>query len=140
MNEKICPVCGKSFIPARGHEWNQETCGNHKCSEHWCRAKKTEEEKHYKLVKQRKNYKTPLCEICGCVLERQVNSHKRLPSNRLHDSCVYLNCIDALIEGKTLSKTQLSRLRTRGYTLGSFKKDYKSGKFDELVDNRIDKI
>lgn len=125
---RTCPVCGKQFTPSRGHAWNQETCGDHNCSQKWSIKKQSAEVKRYKRLRLRKTYAPVFCKVCGLPVERcEDPSTGRLIKSSMHKECILKDCCETFDKEGKLNNKQLSRLARLGVTLRRFTEAYNAG-------------
>ena len=62
-----------------------------------------------------------MCRICGKPVYRDINKRS---TATMHDECVFSQCADVMSSGEQLTKAQIQRLYSRGYTIKEFKEDY----------------
>lgn len=132
--ERVCPICGKQFTT------NSHTVKM--CSPECVKIRKIQWNREYMLKdstrRSRRNLarlkaKEVKCKICGKSIEHTYeygNWH-----TKMHDNCVYIDIIRTLNTGGKISNKQMSRLYVRGYTVASFKDEFKEYILDSPISN-----
>lgn len=116
--QKICIICGKTFIPHKNLK-NRQKCCSPECSiknryeinKRWNSKPETIERRHRKYRERTKD--SVVCKICGEPTEAVYSSHRQ----HFHDECIINEAIEIIKSGKKLSASQYNRLFLRGYTL-----------------------
>lgn len=128
---KQCMVCGKDFEP-RYNLVNRQLCCSKECSKERERLYSAE---RYADPVRRENYlerqkelrkqkiKPRKCIICGEDVIPDGYFH-RYNHTKMHDECVFNDCLETLGKGEHLDKTQVQRLAARGYTMKEFIQEY----------------
>lgn len=122
-----CVICGKEYEPYHCYGKRQRTCSP-ECRKEYARIYARNNPKRYVYMekckenaKQRRNGSV-ICRICGKPVYRTFTIGEGSPW--MHYECVINDCIKTLRAGEKLSKKQLMRLDTRGYTLTEFKEEF----------------
>ena len=115
---KTCKICGKQFETNN----RRKICCSNECSKKNARIiTKLWNDRFHRDYQRKRNKGTVLCRICGEPVFRDI--HKRSTAT-MHDDCVFEQCADILLSGNKLTKAQMQRLYSRGYTIKEFKEDY----------------
>ena len=106
------------------------------CSEE-CRIKRRQAYVYERYTPEynakRRKKRNSLCVLCGKPM-----NHKCVPmdtATRMHDTCVYIDCINALNTSGKLTDAQRQRITVRGYTLKSFKEEFNEYILDSPISN-----
>lgn len=123
-----CIICGKEYEPYVCYGERQLTCSQ-ECRKEYARIyARTNPKRHIYAEKCKRNAQERrnghvICRICGKPVYRTFTVGEGSPW--MHYECVIDDCIKTLKAGEKLSKKQMMRLDTRGYTLTEFKEEFK---------------
>ena len=122
-----CVICGREYEPYHCYGKRQLTCSP-ECRREYGRIyannnpnKQMYMERCKKRARERKNGHV-LCRICGKPIYRTFTAGEGKP--RMHEECVFNECINVLRSGGKLSHKQLLRLDSRGYTKTEFCEEF----------------
>lgn len=137
--ERVCPICGKKFTTnSQPVKMCSPECVKIR-GKQWADAYYSREDikKKIRIYRREYSHKTgrcePKCIICGKPIEHTYeygNWH-----TRMHDNCVYVDCINTLNSGHKLSSKQLQRLIARGYNIAMFKEEFREYLLDSPISN-----
>lgn len=123
-----CIICGKEYEPYVGYGKRQLTCSE-ECRKKYARIYAKTNPKRYEYLERQKQVKRErtnghvICRICGKPVFRTFQIGEGSPW--MHYECVIDDCIKTLRQGEKLSKKQLMRLSTRGYTITEFREEFR---------------
>ena len=122
-----CIICGKEYEPYHCYGKRQMTCSP-ECRKEYARIYAKNHPKRYEyaerckqLARERRNGHV-ICRICGKPVYRTFAVGEGSPW--MHYECVINDCIKTIRQGEKLSKKQVMRLDTRGYTPAEFIEEY----------------
>ena len=111
--EKTCIICGKLFTPALRHETVQRTCSP-ECRRLYSneQSRAYQQKPDIKAMRRKQYYDThkTYCQLCGKVVEHDMNARSNAPTARMHDECVYADCRRTLMCGNKLNHVQQLRI------------------------------
>lgn len=123
-----CIICGKQYEPYHCYGKRQLTCSP-ECRKKYARQYAQNHPNKYKYQEdakkrcaQRRNGHV-ICRICGKPVYRTFAVGEGTPW--MHYQCVIDDCIATVRAGEKLSKKQLMRLDSRGYTKTEFCEEFK---------------
>lgn len=128
---KKCVMCGKDFEP-RYNLAKRQICCSKECSaargKAYSDARQADPirwraylDREKELRKQR--IKPQKCLLCGKDVIPDGYFHKG-HHVKLHDECVFEDCLKVLESGMKLNHKQAQRLAARGYTVSEFTEEY----------------
>ena len=123
-----CVICGKMYEPYHCYGERQLTCSA-ECRKEYARRYARTNPKRYEYMektKERARQKRNghvICRICGKPIIRTFQIGEGSPW--MHYDCVMNDCVKTIRAGEKLSKKQMMRLATRGYTPTEFIEEYK---------------
>ena len=117
-----CVVCGREFEP---FNYNQKCCCMY-CSRENDLKRRREYNRSPRTHERQRAYRLAhpqgVCLICGKPVMK--DGLKRHDSKKMHDECIFMDCLETLKSGNRLTSKQRTRLVLRGYSLKEFKQDY----------------
>lgn len=127
---KQCVICGKEFLK---YQSCQITCSKECSLEN--RKRRQYELYHSDIEFARKSRRisskkirhanpSVRCLICGEIIYRAPDEDWKHSKPRMHDECIYKDCVATLKAGERLSQRQYLRIQSRGWTLKEFKEEF----------------
>lgn len=120
--QKICVICGKTFIP-RFNMNKRQICCSRECSKmHYRNQARLYQQSEKAKIKHREWYRNytknkTLCRICGKPTVAVNTPNKPL----YHTECVVNEAIELIKNRCKLTKVQRNRLYLLGYTIADIK-------------------
>lgn len=120
MEQKICVICKKKFVPYAG---DKQKCCSPECSVKNSRKYTKEyssdpyniERRHLLYRERTKN--SSICKICGKPTT-MLNQNKA----QYHTECIFNEAVEVIKSGGKLTNAQGCRLRLRGFSVKEIKK------------------